>query len=136
MHAEFAFLLDVSAGDDTGFDNSAGDYIIHDNYLADIVLYNPTGDDTVINNSADDTVLDDSAGYDSVLNNYAGEDTVDDKSNYAGNTVYWIRCFCLDPDSVFKFLWIRNLGTKVCRKYSKNYTLGKKIKIMTEDRQE
>ena len=110
---------------------------MHDNYVADIVLCNPAGDDTVINNSADDTVLDDSAGYDSVLNNYAGgEDTVDDKSNYAGNTVYWIRCFCLDPDSVFKFLWIRNLGTKVCRKYSKNYTLGKKIKIMTEDRQE
>ena len=37
-----------------------------------------------------------------------------------------IRCFCLDPDQdpVFKFLWIRIIGTKVCRKYSKIYFLG------------
>ena len=52
------------------------------------------------------------------------------------------RCFCLDPDPVFKFLWIRirfqppYLGAKTeCRKGVKSYLLEESLKITTKDRQ-
>ena len=63
-----------------------------------------------------------------------------------------IRCFCMDPDQVFKFLWIRNrirfsnfldpdldpVSVKILenyRKVSKSDLSEENLKFMTKDRQ-
>ena len=55
-----------------------------------------------------------------------------------------IRCFCMDPDPVFKFLWIRirfsnfldPVSAKIlenCRKVSKSDLSEENLKFMTKD---